>query len=85
MTLTPSERSLRARLAAFTLHSQTDGREHTAAARQAFLSRFEREVDPECALPLVERQRRATAARRAYFSRLALRSAQSRRTRKSVV
>jgi hypothetical protein len=53
----------------------------TAPARAAFLDRFEREVDPECTLPPAERVRRAEHARAAYFIRLALKSAQSRRKR----
>lgn len=59
-----------------------DTRELTAPARAAFLARFEDEVDPDRRLPEDERQRRATAARRAYFSALALRSVQARRARK---
>jgi len=79
----PSERILRARLGAYTLHSRYDTRETTAAARAAFMDRFEREVDPDGRLSVEERQRRAAAARKAYFTRLALRSAQVRRARSS--
>lgn len=81
-TVTPAERSMRARIAAYTLHSRRDPRETTAAARSAFLDRFEREVDPECVLPEAERRRRAEAAKKAYFTKLALRSAQARRNRR---
>lgn len=81
MSLNPSERVLRARLAAYTLHAKYDPRETTAAARAAFLDRFARQVDPEGTLPQHERTRRAEAARKAYFTRLALKSAQARRTR----
>jgi hypothetical protein len=77
----PAERVLRARLAAYTLHSKYDARETTAAARAAFMDRFEREVDPDRQLSVEERQRRAAAARKAYFTRLALRSVQVRRAR----
>src|SRR5438445_250164 len=59
--LTPAERSLRARLAAYTLHSRVDGREHTEPARKAFLGRFALQVDPEGRLAPAERQRRAQA------------------------
>jgi len=55
----------------------------TAPARAAFLDRFERAVDPEGALPPRERRRRAEHARKAYFARLALKSAQARRRRSS--
>lgn len=79
--LTPGERSQRARIAALTLHSRTDGRAHTAPARRAFLDRFEEQVDPARELSEPERLRRAEAAKRAYFGRLALRSAQARRKR----
>ena len=76
-------RSLRARIAAFSLHSQYDARETTAAARSAFLSRFEREVDPDGTLSADERSRRAAAARKAHFLRLALKSARARRRTKN--
>ena len=81
MVFTPTERSLRARIAAYSLHSQYDPRETTKPARQAFLATFEAAVDPEGILPPHERQRRAEAARKAYFAKLALRSAQARRRR----
>lgn len=77
--LSPEQRSLRARIAAHTLHSQVDPQEHTAPARKAFLDRFEAEVDPEGVLSPEERARRASHARKAYFTKLALKSAQARR------
>jgi hypothetical protein len=79
--LTPSQRALRTRIAAYTLHATQDARVTTQPARDAFLARFEREVDPDGSLPVAERRRRAEAAKRAYFSRLALRSAKARRAR----
>jgi len=57
--MTPVERSLRARIGAYGLHGQRDARETTSAARPAFLSRFEREVDPDGELAPEERARRA--------------------------
>lgn len=54
----------------------------TARARAAFLARFEAEVDPDGELEPDERRRRALAARRADFARLALRSAKARRRRR---
>ncbi|RQW83563.1 hypothetical protein [Micromonospora globispora] len=51
----------------------------TLPARQAFDQRFEREVDPDGKLPPHIRAQRAESARKAYFARLALKSAQSRR------
>ena len=77
--LTPSERSLRARIAAHAKHGQTDSREATAKARATFLARFEREADPKRVLPPEERRRRAEHLRKAYFTRLALASAKARR------
>jgi len=75
-----TERALRARLAAHSLHARVaDPAAHTAPARRAFLDRFEREVDPDGLLPTEERQRRAEHARKAYFLRLALASAKARR------
>ncbi len=69
----------RARLGAFAQHARYDTRQTTLAARQAFARRFEREVDPDGVLPEPERARRAEAAKRAHFQRMALRSAQARR------
>lgn len=77
--MSPQERTLRARVAAFSLHAQ--GGTNTGPARAAFLSRFESEVDPQSTLPLPERARRAEYARRAHFLRMALKSAKSRRQR----
>ncbi|MGI9118554.1 MAG: hypothetical protein ACR2G7_00195 [Acidimicrobiales bacterium] len=79
MPLSPSERSLRARLAAHTLHSKYDSATLTAPARAAALARFERQVDPEGVLPEAERHRRAEHAKKAYFTDLAYRSARARR------
>jgi hypothetical protein len=79
---TATERALRARLAAHTLHATHDSRELTAPARAAFLGRFEREADPEGVLDPAERARRAEHLRKAFFARLALKSAQARRRKK---
>lgn len=76
-----SDRSMRGRLGAHAMHSRHDARETTAAARRSFLDRFEDEVDPGRVLPEAERRRRAEHAKRAYFTRLALKSAQARRAR----
>lgn len=77
--MSPEERSMRARIAAYTLHSKTDGRDLTTRARQAFLDRFERAVDPAGTLAPAERCRRAAAARKAYFTSLALQSSRARK------
>ena len=75
----PEDRSLRARLAAHHLHAQVaDPSAHTAPARQAFLDRFERQVDPAVTDP-ARRAEMAEHARKAYFLGLALKSAAARR------
>jgi hypothetical protein len=78
-SLSPAERSLRARLAAYAMHARHDARRTSANGRAAFLARFEREVDPDGRLDLEERARRAEQARRAYFARLSLAAAKARR------
>ena len=50
----------------------------TAAARAALADKFDREVDPEGILPPAERAKRAANARRAFYQRLAIKSAESR-------
>ncbi len=77
--MTPAERSLQARLAAHSLHASVDSRDHTEPARRAFMARFEEQVDPDHTLPEAERRRRAEQAKKAYFTRLAMKSAQARR------
>ena len=84
MSASPAERQMRSRKGAHAVHARHDSRAITAPARAAFLGRFEREVDPECKLPPAVRARRAQHARKAYMTGLALRSAQSRRKRRSV-
>lgn len=79
--MTPTERTLRARIAADSLHAR--GGTNTGPARAAFLSKFETEVDPNGQLPPEERARRAKAARSAHFSRMALKSVKSRSPSKS--
>ncbi len=68
-------------MAAYVLHSRYDPRQTTAPARRAFASRFLDQVDPDRRLPEQERQRRAEAAKKAYFTNLAYLSARRRRMR----
>ena len=84
-SLTPEQRSLRGRIGGLALQSKYDSKELTAPARAAFARRFLDEVDPERVLPEPERNRRAELARRAYFTKLAYKSAiaRSRRARAS--
>ena len=71
-----------ARIAALSRAALYDGRELTANARAKFRDSFLDLVDPDRQLPEAERQRRAEAARKAHYARLALKSAQKRRARK---
>lgn len=82
-TSTPREARLAASIAAHESWAQTPDRSaRTAPARAALLAKFEREVDPDGTLPEAERRLRAEHKRKAYFQRLALKSAQSRRKAK---
>jgi hypothetical protein len=82
MPLTPAERSLRGQIAANESWARTPDRPaRTRAARQAMNEKFEREVDPDGTLLPAERAKRAENLRKAYFARLALKSAQARRNR----
>lgn len=80
--LSRSQRVLRARIAAHSLHAQRDSRELTEPARRAFLEKFEAQADPEGKLSPEERRRRALQLRKAYYQRLALRSSKARAKRK---
>lgn len=77
--LTPAQRVLRARLAAHASWANTADRvARTKPAADAFMARFEREVDPDGQLVAAERLERATSAKKAYFQRLALASSMAR-------
>lgn len=82
----PSERALISRIAAHSRWaSTTDRAAATAKARDAFNDRFTRQVDPNGELDPTERAIRAENARKAHFTRLALKSAQSRRRGKALL
>ena len=57
----------------------TDRSAATEKMRQAFLDRFERQVDPEGKLSPEQRARMAEAAKKAYFAELALKRHRARR------
>ena len=87
-TLTPEQRSIRARIGAFALHAT--GGTSTKAATAAMLSRFDREVQEAAAargetLAPVEFASRVRSARRAHFARLALASSIARSKKKPVL
>ena len=79
LTYDPKEMARRGRIGAYRLHATHSPKETTKAAREAFMARFEREVDPDGTLSPEERARRAEAARKAYFAQLAYKSAKARR------
>ena len=78
-TLTPTERSLRARIAALHLHAQ--GKTNAGPGSRAFVEKFEHQVDPDAVLPPEERKRRARLLLKAHMTRLALKAVQERRRR----
>jgi hypothetical protein len=76
-------RSMVARLGAESKWMRCEDRtKATEPARQALQRKFEREVDPDGELPPDELAIRAEHARKAYYARLALKSAKARRGRK---
>ncbi len=75
-------RTTRARAGAYKLHSQYDATYLTTNAREKFMLRFEREVDPDGVLDADERAKRAAYARKAYFTSLALKSARARQAKR---
>jgi hypothetical protein len=79
-TLTQSQRTLRARLAADIRWSTPGARTHQADKR---LARFADEVDPGRKLPENERMALARQRRRAHMQRLALVSSKARAARKA--
>jgi hypothetical protein len=77
-----SAKNIDRRIAAEISWSRTADRSaRTRPTRQGFLSRFEKEVDPDGTLPPAERQVRAEHAMRAHMLRLAKRSVAARRVR----
>jgi hypothetical protein len=84
-TLTPAQRSMRARIASHVSWANTpDPSSRTAPGRAAFAERFEQQVIDEAAargeiLTPKEIRRRAEHLKKAHFYRLALASAKARR------
>ena len=73
-------KNINARIAAEISWARTSDRSaRTRPAREAFLRRFEREVDPEGKLPPDERRRRAEHALRAHMLRLRKRAMGARK------
>lgn len=81
-TLTPSQRTLRAQIAAHSKWARTlDRSAATRPAREAFDKRFYDKVDPHRELDPATRGRLAASERNAYFKRLALKSSQARKAK----
>lgn len=74
--LSPSERKLRARIGALSLHAQ--GKTNTGPATAAFKAKFYDQVDPDRTLPEAERDRRAGLARQAHMTKLSLARSRAR-------
>ncbi|MER7500502.1 hypothetical protein AB0L05_27970 [Nonomuraea pusilla] len=80
MTMTPAERAMKGRMGAYLSWANTENPSaRTKPGRDAFLARFEHQVDPNGELPVEERKRRAEQLRKAHMQELAYRSAQKRR------
>jgi hypothetical protein len=69
------------RIGAHVAHARHDPRETTENARRAFHDSFLEAADPDHVLPEAERIRRGDHLRRAFFARLAYKSAEARRGR----
>lgn len=82
-SLTAAERRLRGQLASYESWANTKDRTaRTAPGRAANLARFEKLVDPDGIMPPEARAKAAEAAKRAHYTRMALKSAKARRARK---
>lgn len=77
-------KSLPHQIAANSRWSKEDPTAQGIVLRAGLEAKFLREVDPNNELPESERLRRAEAARRAYYQRLALASAKARKARKAI-
>lgn len=62
---------------------ETDRVAATAPAREGFMARFERQVDPDGVLTPRERAIRAEHARRAHMARLSLLAQRARKARRA--
>jgi hypothetical protein len=82
--LSPTERHLRAQVAAHESWANTEDRTaRSAHGSDAFRQSFADKVDPEHRLDPAERAKRAESAFKAHMARLAFQSAKARRQRKT--
>ena len=82
LTLTPAQRTTRARCAAYARAAKY-GPEVTRAAYSGRMAKLEAQVDPDCALSDIERQRRAYALMRSQMSALSLKASRARSKQKA--
>lgn len=82
MPLTPEQRQLRARLAAYSRWSREDPAPNAHRAHAGLRARLAREVDPDDTLRPAERERRIDAALRAHMTKLAYKSSRARAQRR---
>lgn len=80
-TLTPAQRALRARLAAFSQHAQ--GRTNTGPAFDARVRKLEAQVDPDARLAPDERARRVGFAMKAEMCARSLAASRARSRRQA--
>ncbi len=81
LSLTPEQRRIRAQIAAHARWANTTREERKRATKptyDAFLAKFEREVDPDGVLPEKERRYRAKHAQAAHMLRLQLAASKAR-------
>lgn len=82
MTMTPTERAMRAQIAAHTRWAHTGDRtQATAPARNGLRAKYERQADPDGTLPPEERARRTDHLLQAHYARMRLAKAKARRVR----
>jgi hypothetical protein len=85
VTTTTERQRMYGRVGAYASWARTTDRTaRTEPARKAAWERFEKLVDPESIHPPHIRAQMADAARKAHFQRMAIRSAEARRSRKAV-
>lgn len=78
--LTPTQRTLRARIAANTRWSQENGKANAVRAQRGLRAKFEREARAQWPdLPDAEITRRGEAAYRAHMTRLSFHASKKRR------
>ena len=82
LSLTPAQRTLRARVAAYARAAKY-GPEVTRPAFAGRMAKLAAEVDPEGMLPDIERQRRAYALMRSQMSALSLKASRARSKQKA--